>query len=400
MDNLEPYLKIKKDKLETIYKSDKVILYQDFYTDITPFNLRQIFSTLHCAFNELFAYMNSKNDDYGGHYNAHESRQLLDTIDYFELLNAKLKTFDLDFSLDAEYIEVIKECKQFLKRSNGSTIPDDFIDISLIDNKPIFKLNSTISLKKQNENINITLKKVGEGSYAHVSSFIEPNLSVKVALKKAKKNLNTKEITRFKNEFYDLKSLDSPFIVKAFTYNEIDNSYTMEFIDETIDSYIQKNNTKITFYERRTLIVQLLKAFKHIHSKNLLHRDISYTNILVKTYDDSSQIIKVADLGLVKRENSNLTGYDTPVKGSLNDYSDLERVGFDNYKMEHETFVLTKIVYFILTGKKSYHKESNTGLKDFLDKGLSPDKAQRFKSVEELENYLKKFVYPNYKYQL
>ncbi|MGD2199923.1 protein kinase family protein [Lysinibacillus fusiformis] len=396
MNNLETFLRIKTDELATIHKSNKAILYQDFYSNITPSNLGQIFANLHCAFNELFSFMNSKNG-YGGHYNAHESRQLLETIDFFEILKAKLKTLNSEFQIDEYYADIISICKKFLKASGGSPIPEDFFDINVIDNKPIFKLTSSISLKTQNESINMNLNVVGEGSYAHVFSFIDPNLGIKVALKRAKKNLDSKEITRFNNEFNDLKTLDSPFIVKAYKYNEVDNSYTMEFIDKTLDSFISEYNSKITYKERRILIVQLFKAFKHIHRKKILHRDISYTNILVKTYDDSSQILKVADLGLVKRENSTLTGYDTPVKGSLNDHSDLERIGFDNYAIEHETFVLTKIVYFILSGKKALHKERDIYLKTFIDKGTSPDKEQRFKSVEDLEDYLATSVYPNLK---
>lgn len=64
-------------------------------------------------------------------------------------------------------------------------------------------------------------------------------------------------------------------------------------------------------------------------------------------------------------------------------------------KAQDRSFALTKVVYFILTGKKSYHKAPNTHLKDFIDKGLSSDKEQRFKSIEELEDYLKKLVYPH-----
>ncbi len=389
MDFLETQLQFRNSDLEKIYTSDQVNLYKNFYSEITPSILSHIFSTLHCAFNDLFGFMNRKKD----HYNAHQSKQLISIIEFYENLQGKLQGTTSDFILNEYYTETINTCKGFLEGSGGSQIPNNF-KIKLIDEEPIFKINSTIDLKVQNQTItSISKKKIGHGSYADVFCFTDPNFGIKVVQKKAKKNLDTKEITRLKIEFNYLNSLESPFIVKAYTYNEIDNSYTMEFIDETLDSYIRKNNTKITLYDRRNLIVQLLKAFKYIHSKELLHRDISYTNILVKTYDDSSQIIKVADLGLVKEKNSNLTGDNSLVKGSLNDYSDLERVGYKNYKMVHETFVLTKIVYFILTGRKNFDKESTSYLKGFLDKGLSPNKEHRFKSVEDLENYLKKSVY-------
>lgn len=43
----------------------------------------------------------------------------------------------------------------------------------------------------------------------------------------------------------------------------------------------------------------ILEVYNFDESKNLLHRDISTTNILVKQYDDAN-IIKIADFGLVK----------------------------------------------------------------------------------------------------
>ncbi len=371
MTILEFELQNKKEKLAKIFISKKVNLFNRFYNDVTPSTLAQIFSTLHCAFNHLFGSLNNS----GNHFHAGPSRQLLNLIDFFEELQGTLCSTDFDFNLNEYYTDIIKKGKGFLKTTGGSTIPRDFFEITLIDEEPIFLLNSIIDLKVKDQTITpIPKKKIGNGSFADVFSFTDPNFGIKMAQKIAFKQSDTKEITRFKTEYKNLKSLDSPFIVKAYTYNENNNSYTMEYIDETLDKYISKRNTKITLSERRTLIVQLLKAFNYIHSKDLLHRDISYTNILVKTYDDSCPIIKVADLGLVKEKDSRLTSDDSSIKGSLNDHSDLELVGYNNYRMVHETFVLTKIVYFILKGRKKFDNESNSYLKDFLNKGLSSNK--------------------------
>lgn len=210
-----------------------------------------------------------------------------------------------------------------------------------------------------------------------------------------KSELTEIEITRFRNEFDDIRMLDSPFIIKAYSFQEDENSYTMEFVDEDLDKYFLKRNSKLSLQKRKTLLVQLLSGFEYLHSKELLHRDISFKNVLVKTHEDGTDIIKIADLGLVKRENSDLTRTDTEITGSINDLTDLERVGFKNYSIEHETFALSKVIYFILTGKKSnYHKEKNTGLESFLAKGLAADKSRRFKSIQEIRLFLKSEVFP------
>lgn len=43
-----------------------------------------------------------------------------------------------------------------------------------------------------------------------------------------------------------------------------------------------------------------------MHDKNLLHRDISLTNVFVKHYENIN-VFKIGDFGLVKVASSNLT---------------------------------------------------------------------------------------------
>ncbi|XQF94187.1 protein kinase domain-containing protein (plasmid) [Pseudoalteromonas espejiana] len=49
-----------------------------------------------------------------------------------------------------------------------------------------------------------------------------------------------------------------------------------------------------------------------------MHRDISPKNILLKEYDDVA-VVKIADFGLVKIVDSELTSENTDFKGYYND---------------------------------------------------------------------------------
>ena len=126
-----------------------------------------------------------------------------------------------------------------------------------------------------------------------------------------------------------------------------------------------------------------MKAFKYIHSKNFLHRDISPNNVLVKLYDDVN-VIKISDFGLVKIQDSTLTSLNTELKGCFNDPG-LLTYGFSNYSMEHETYALTRLIIFVLTGKINLTNIGNELLASFVKKGLSPDLNKRFHSVDEME---------------
>lgn len=131
----------------------------------------------------------------------------------------------------------------------------------------------------------------------------------------------------------------------------------------------------------------------YIHSKGILHRDISLTNVFIKHYDDTD-VVKIGDFGLVKIPNSTLTSLQSEIKGSLND-SDLVNVGFANYAMCHETFALTRLCYFILTGRTNISKQKDGAIKRFWDKGTNPDKTKRFQAVEEIITAIRQITEEN-----
>ena len=99
--------------------------------------------------------------------------------------------------------------------------------------------------------------------------------------------------------------------------------------------------------------------------------------------------MKISDFGLVKDEHSNLTSLNSDVKGSLND-SNLAVIGFANYTIEYETFALTRLIMYILTGKTNLDKVKDQNIRNFVLKGLDQNIENRYKSVSELKEYFEK----------
>lgn len=242
---------------------------------------------------------------------------------------------------------------------------------------------NSIEINTNTHKDNFKMNFIGEGSYAHVYKYKDEFYNESFVLKRAKRDLNGKEIERFKEEYNQLSKLSSPYIIKVYSYNDVKNEYIMELMDINLDEYITKNNGRLSIKERKNIVFQILKAFKYIHSKGLLHRDISPKNILIKIYDDV-KIVKVSDFGLVKIPESQLTSLNTEFKGYFNDLS-LQLEGFASYSMLHETFAITRLIYFIMTGKTNVDKIDNPELRDFVNKGMNAEKAKRFKSIEEIE---------------
>ena len=378
--NIDNYIEAQYRNLDTEINGEFLELYQGI---VHP-KLREIFSTLHAKFILLFKTMNDRlpTGEYEAHFWADPSRDLIKVIEMVEGLLRTLKGTAHSFILDDYYQNLINSCNKFLSRSGGSTIPSGMEKVVLYYTLPIFKPQNTITVTSPEANKSFELKLIGEGSYAQVFKYKDEFYQKTFVLKRAKKDLNEKELARFKREFEQMKNLNSPYIVEVFCYNDASDGYSMEYMDFSLYDYIQKNNTKLDNGQRKNLAFQILKAFTYIHSKQLLHRDISPKNVLIKVYDDV-MVVKISDFGLVRIPDSALTTVNTEFKGYFND-PNLVVEGFDSYSTVHETYALTRLLYYVMTGRTNTDKIDNQKLKEFVEKGLNSDKSKRFQNIEEL----------------
>lgn len=355
--------------------------FEELYESISDQKLKILFSTLHTSLINTFDSMNQRlpTSDEPAHFWADPSRELIQAIEIIQSLERSLKNSELAFTIDKYYEDKINFCKTFLSKSGGSAIPPNTEKTDLYYTIPIFSPKSSIVIDSQKTVSD--LKLIGEGSYAKVFKYFDKFYLKTFSLKRAKKNLTPKELERFRREYDQMRGLNSPYVLEVFCFNEVNKEYIMEFMDVSLDEYISKNNSILTFQEKARLGLQIIKAFSYIHSKNMLHRDISPKNILLKKYDDVV-VVKIADFGLVKIVDSDLTSLNTNFKGYFNDPS-LAVEGFDKYDILHETYALTRILYYVLTGKTSTNKVTEN-MKSFIEKGLNSDKSVRFKGVDEL----------------
>lgn len=202
----EYYSKI-VDPLE--YYEDKR---EPFYQEYDK-SLREIFATWHIQINWLFSFMNDKSLT-NGHFNAGQSRELIEITEDIEELQELLKETEFSFEIEETTKQALVYSKTFLTGSGGSAIPDDYTKINILKYDQMFLIESKNIHLKNKETFD--LKQIGRGAFATVSKYSDPEYNIDFAVKILNKNSDEREIKRFKEEYKILKSLDSPYVLQVF----------------------------------------------------------------------------------------------------------------------------------------------------------------------------------------
>lgn len=380
--NIENY--IESQYRELLLCSQINAEYSDLYKSFRNQKLREILMTLHHDLVGLFRTMNERlpTGEHEAHFWAEPSRDLIKRIEIIFSLVSSLKETPLAFQIDPYYLDLLTRCRDFLSSSGGSSLPPNMAKVELYYTLLIFLPLSSITISHKQQDFTFDLKLIGSGSYANVYKYKDTFYNRPFILKRAKKELTDKEVARFKREFDVMNDLSSPYILEVYCYNPDKNEYIMEYMDYTLDGYIAAHNSTLTIVQRKGIAQQILRAFDYLHSKGHLHRDISPKNILIKEYDDTL-VVKLSDFGLVKIPDSTLTTVNTEFKGYFNDPA-LVVEGFNTYGIVHETYALTRVIYFVMTGKTNTEKITNQNLRAFVEKGLNPDKIKRFQNIRDM----------------
>ena len=376
---------IEVDFIETVsneFQSDNQYLYQEDFGE----RLSLLLSSIHYHVNLLLREMNSRMKRKNFYYWADLSRKLLACINIVDRLSKISELKNIGFTVDKEYGEIFQKCNQFLMEYNGSSIPTDMEQNEIKYELPIFFIGDTINKKSGGVESGFKLFPIGEGAYAQVFKYFDDFYDKYFAVKRARTDLDAKELDRFYKEYEVMKSINSPYVLEVYRLDKNKNEYFMEFADFSLYDFILKNNQKLNFTIRRKLCLQIIRAFEEFDRIGVLHRDISPKNVLLKKYQDEV-VVKIADFGLVKTVDSQLTSLETEVRGYFNDVSSLSTEGFKNYNKQYEYYALSKLIYFVLTGRyKNMNKFDFPKLKEFMEKGLNSNHNLRYKAIAELRD--------------
>jgi tRNA A-37 threonylcarbamoyl transferase component Bud32 len=346
------------------------------YTDDERFG--RVFASLHERLNDHFVTINDRARS-TRHYWADNSRALIALIDELADTIRTLRRVGFDVSFSEDYDAAVRRCKPWLSTSGGSTVPEDFEPIEIVKYEPVFiRSETTVKLEKLSAAVKLQL--IGEGSYAQVFSFVDPDYGIKIAVKRAKKGLDERDLYRFREEFNILKRLSFPYIVEVYRYDDDRDEYKMEFCDETLRKYISKRNNILSFATRKRIALQFLYGISYIHGQKLLHRDLSLQNVLLKVYASKAVLVKLSDFGLAKDHASEFTRTKTEMRGTIRDPM---LASFKEYDVLNEVYSIGWVLSYIFTGKESLPR-ADDAMSRIVQKCTTNDIGQRYPNVRAI----------------
>ncbi len=208
-----------------------------------------------------------------------------------------------------------------------------------------------------------------------------------------------------------LRSLDHPNIIRTRdVFKENNTAYiVIDFIDGVDLKGLLEKSGKLNVSKALHYIQQILDAAKYIHSKKILHLDISPSNILVKKDTDQAILI---DFGASLAYNDENKVQDTTsrlVTGMKRNFAPNEQAdifNLKNFDASFDTYAIGATLYNLLTGElpppssfistgrekiippSTFNSEVNEYLDAVILKAMAPKFHDRFSTSEAFERML------------
>lgn len=234
---------------------------------------------------------------------------------------------------------------------------------------------------------------LGKGAFGEVYlSTLKGDKSKKFAAKILEREQieNTEAMKYLKNEILILRGLDHPNIVKFETVRKTKKHFYlfMEFcnggeLSKALEKYQEKYEKPFSQEIVQHLMRQIIDAFKYIHSKSIIHRDVKLDNVLLnfeseKDKEDLNMMkatVKIIDFGFACYFKSGLLystlgspiNMDPIILKKLNSNRKKDRqLGYD---VKADIWSLGTICYEMTIGKSAFDSEDLDELVEKIEAG-------------------------------
>ncbi|MBS4217501.1 serine/threonine protein kinase [Bacillus sp. FJAT-49711] len=225
------------------------------------------------------------------------------------------------------------------------------------------------------------LEQLGEGGFAVVYLRRSDNKVLKKLHDEFIANPGIR--SRFKREYEITKSLqDILGVIRLYDFDENKMLYEMEKGDFTLFKHVTEN--KLSSNEKMEISWQLMKIMGTIHGRNIIHRDLSPSNILFVNGE-----LKIADFGLGKNfdEIHSHQTLHTKAFGQFYYCSPEQMYALKDGDKKSDVFSLGKVINFIFTGNPDNERHE---FGQVVNKATSQNSEDRYLSAIEMLQAMEK----------
>lgn len=205
--------------------------------------------------------------------------------------------------------------------------------------------------------------KLGEGAYGNVYLYDSPRVAIKTFYTKAAGNTELSSNTM--REIAIMRRLRHPLIVEIKglllpdkVSGETGDEYLVGLVMPAMDGDLSDNIKKFSRQNNRKALkycYQVVAGVAYLHSRDVIHRDLTPRNIL---YDSSSDSLAIADFGL-SRALACPYGEALTREVIALAYRPPEILLGGTYYTKSDVWSVGVILYFILTGRKLFPGSSD-----------------------------------------
>lgn len=182
------------------------------------------------------------------------------------------------------------------------------------------------------------------------------------------------------NIYKKINDIECDYMPKIIDTIKAEDKYIIieEFIKGDSVDYLVKQKGVFSEEKAVSYIIDIGESLKQIHSRNIVHRDVTPNNVIV----DKNDRAVLLDLDIARIEDKS-ESRDTTLLGTAG-FASPEQYGFAPTDARGDIFSLGILLNFMLTGeiiqKNIYNK---TGLYNVISKAIQIDPEKRYRRIEE-----------------
>ena len=208
------------------------------------------------------------------------------------------------------------------------------------------------------------------------------------------------ELNEYKSEIKINSLFNTRFILKIEDYNMNNKQLNVinEYFegDENLKKFLLNEQKKDRKFLKEEIIwkifIQLCLALYHVHNKNIIHRNINPTNILI----DSKYNIKLTNFKKsfsLKNSSEFCNDFDININGDLS-YTSPEILLKQNYNTKSDVWSLGVVLYEMCTFNKPFQGESVKEIYNKIIENIYPSVGNKYS--KELINLLGELIQKNF----